>query len=137
MRSDVDRQVEARSRDLELGAALARLPQPELPEELDDRLRSAVEGERRRNLRRPGWPELLVVLAIVLLVAGTHAWRHVPPVARKPVGAPAFVRRNWDGSIMVRIGDPLLGEVEDVGDLYVFRRVDGRWLIDEIIHRGN
>jgi hypothetical protein len=224
MRPDLDRQVEAWRRDLELGAALARLPQPELPGELDDRLRAAVEKERRRSPRRPGWPELLVVLAIIALVAGALAWRYVPPsastmaqvrsaietrrdcliptppkaaiargrmtasewaalekqvaadivasctarfalqqivndrapknaahvsanalrgggmwpapVARTPVGAPAFVRRNWDGSIVVRIDQPLLGQVEDAGDLYVFRRVDGRWLIDEIIHRG-
>jgi hypothetical protein len=58
------------------------------------------------------------------------------PVAQQPVGDPGFVRRNWDGAIVVRIDQPLLGQVEDIGDLYVFRRVDGRWLIDEIVHRG-
>jgi hypothetical protein len=58
------------------------------------------------------------------------------PVARQPVGAPTFVRRNWDGSIVIRIDQPLLGQVEDIGDLYIFRRVDGRWLIDGIVHRG-
>ena len=52
------------------------------------------------------------------------------------MGDPVFVRRNWDGSMVIRIDQPLLGQVEDVGDLYVFRRVGGRWLIDEIVHRG-
>jgi hypothetical protein len=58
------------------------------------------------------------------------------PVAREPVGEPSFVRRDWDGSIVVRLGSTLLGQVEDVGDLYVLRQVDGRWLIDEIIRQG-
>lgn len=58
------------------------------------------------------------------------------PVAQRPVGDPDFVRRTWDGSIVVRIGRPLLGQIEDIGDLYVLRRVDGRWLIDEIVHSG-
>lgn len=224
MRPDIDHLVEAQQRDLQLGAALAALPRPELPEDLDDRLRAAVGKERRRNRRRPGWPELLAVLLIVTVVGGALAWRYVPPSsstmdqvrsaielrraslipippeaaiargrmtpaeraalekqvaadivasctprfaleqivegraprnavqvsanalasgvvwpappARQPVGDPDFVRRNWDGSIVVRIGRELLGQVEDTGDLYVFCRVDGRWLIDEIVHRG-
>lgn len=224
MRPDYDRIVEGQRRDLELGAALAALPQPELPDDVDARLRAAVEQERRRNRRRPGWPELLAVLLLVVLAGGALAWRYAPPrsstmdqvrsaielrrdsliptppqtaiargrmtaaergalekqvaadivasctprfareqivagraprdgarvsanllasgaewpapVARQAVGDPVFVRRDWDGSIVVRIDRPLLGQVEDAGDLYVFRRVDGRWLIDEIIHRG-
>ena len=224
MRPDIDHLVEAQQRDLQLGAALAALPQPELPDDLDDRLRAAVGKERRRNRRRPGWPELLAVLLFVALVGGALAWRYVPPssstmdqvrsaielrrdsliptppeaaiargrmthadraalekqvtgsivasctprfaleqivegrapqdavqvsanalasgmawpapVARQPIGDPAFVRRNWDGSIVVRIDQALLGQVEDTGDLYVFRRVDGRWLIDGVAHRG-
>jgi hypothetical protein len=224
MRPDIDRLVEGQRRDLELGAALAALPQPELPDDVDVRLRAAVEKERRRNRRRPGWPELLALLLIVAAVGGALAWRYVPssqatmeqvrsavelrrdsliptppqaaiargrmtaaervalgeevrrdiiasctprfareqirqdravqnavqvsanalasgmewpaPVARQLVGEPSFVRRNWDGSIVIRLGSPLLGEVEDAGDLYVLRRVDGRWLIDEIIHQG-
>jgi hypothetical protein len=224
MRPDIDRLVEGQRRDLELGAALAALPQPELPDGVDARLRAAVEKERRRNRRRPGWPELVALLLLVAVVAGALAWRYVPPssstmeqvrsaielrrdsliptppkaaiargqmtpaeraalekqvaadivasctprfaheqivggrapqdavqvsanalasglawpapVARQPVGDPSFVRRNWDGSIVVRIDEPLLGDVEDTGDFYVFRRVDGRWLIDEIVRRG-
>ena len=224
MRPDIDRLVEGQRRDLELGAALAALPQPELPDDVDVRLRAAVEKERRRNRRRAGWPELLAVLLLVAAVGGALAWRYVPPrtstmdqvrsaielrrdsliptppkaaiargrmtaaervalekqVARsivasctpqfaleqvgegrapqnavqvsanalasgvvwpapatqRPVGDPDFVRRNWDGSIVVRMGRELLGQVEDIGDLYIFRQVDGRWLIDEIIHRG-
>jgi len=224
MRPDFDSLVEGQRRDLELGAALAALPQPELPDDVDARLRAAVEKERRRNRRRPGWPELLAVLLLVAVVGGAMAWRYAPPrastmdqvrsaielrrdsliptppeaaiargrmtpaeraalekqvarsivagctprfareqivegrapqdavqvsanalasgmawpapVARQPVGDPAFVRRNWDGSIVVRIDQPLLGDVEDTGDLYAFRRVEGRWLIDEIVYRG-
>lgn len=224
MRPDYDSLVEGQRRDLELGAALAALPQPELPDDVDARLRTAVEKERRRNRRRPGWPELIALLVIVAAIAAPLAWRYAPPrsstmdqvrsaielrrdsliptppeaaiargrmtpaeraalekqvaadivasctprfaleqivegrapqdavqvsanalassmawpapVAQQPVGDPAFVRRNWDGSIVVRIDEPLLGQVEDIGDLYVFRRVDGRWLIDEIVHRG-
>ena len=224
MRPDYDSLVEGQRRDLELGAALAALPQPELPDDVDARLRAAVEKERRRNRRRPGWPELLAVLLLAAVVGGALAWRYAPPssstleqvrsaielrrdsliptpseaaiargrmtpaertalerqvarnivasctprfaleqiveghaprnaaqvsanalasgmawpapVARQPAGDPAFVRRNWDGSIVIRINQALLGQVEDVGDLYVFRRVDGRWLIDEIVHRG-
>lgn len=53
------------------------------------------------------------------------------PAAEMPAGDPVFVRRNWDGSIVIGFG-----EDEEIGDLYVFRRVDGRWLIDEVVHRG-
>jgi hypothetical protein len=220
MRPDIDRLVEGQRRDLELGAALAALPQPELPDDVDLRLRAVVEKERRRNRRRPGWPELMVVVVIVAAIAAPFAWRYLPPsssttdqvravmetrrkyaiptppqpaiargrmtaeervrlereVARSiaatctprfalheivddhlprhavqtsagrlaeggswpapavidmPVGEPALVRRNWNGSIVIRFGQD-----EEVGDLYVFSRIDGRWLIDEVIHRG-
>lgn len=212
--------TEGESRDAELGAALAALPQPELPGDVDSRLRAAVEKERRRNRRRPGWPEALVVLAIAVAIAAPFAWRYLPPsgatlaqvqavmetrrayvvptppepaiargrmtvaeraalereVARSiretctpqfaryeiaeahlprhavrasarrlaggggwparavidlPAGDPVLVRREWDGSLVFRFGPD-----EWSGDLYIFRRVDGRWLIDEVIHRG-
>lgn len=58
------------------------------------------------------------------------------PVTRRPLGDPAFVRRAWDGAIVVRLDRPLLDSVGDRADLYVFRRVDGRWLIDDIDYRG-
>lgn len=221
MRPDYDSLVEGQRRDLELGAALAALPQPELPDDVDARLRTAVEKERRRNRRRPGWPELIALLVIVAAIAAPLAWRYAPPrsstmdqvrsaielrrdsliptrpeaaIARgrmtpaeraalekqvaadivasctprfalqqivdyphlarnavrassrrlaeggswpapavidMPVGDPVLVKRNWDGSIVIRFGKD-----EEVGDLYVFRRIDGRWLIDEIVHRG-
>ena len=79
MRPDYDSLVEGQRRDLELGAALAALPQPELPDDVDARLRAAVQKERRRNRRRPGWPELLAVLLLVAVVGGALAWRYVPP----------------------------------------------------------
>ena len=81
MRPDYDSLVEGQRRDLELGAALAALPQPELPDDVDARLRAAVEKERRRNRRRPGWPELLAVLLLVAVVGGALAWRYAPPSA--------------------------------------------------------
>ena len=52
-------------------------------------------------------------------------------VVDMPVGDPTLVRRNWNGSIVNRFG-----EDEQVGDLFVIRRVDGRWLIDGVMHRG-
>ena len=81
VRHDYDSLVEGQRRDLELGAALAALPQPELPDDMDARLRAAVEKERRRNRRRPGWPELLAVLLLAAVVVGALAWRYVPPRA--------------------------------------------------------
>ena len=39
-------------RDLELGAALSALPYPQLPDDMDARLRAAIEVERRRRRRR-------------------------------------------------------------------------------------
>ena len=44
MNQDHDELVEKRSRDLELGAALAALPRPELPDDMDARLRAALEA---------------------------------------------------------------------------------------------
>ena len=79
MRPDYDSLVEGQRRDLELGAALAALPKPELPDDVDARLRAAVEKERRRNRRRPGWPELLAVLLLAAVVGGALTWRYAPP----------------------------------------------------------
>jgi len=58
------------------------------------------------------------------------------PVARQPLGEVVFVRRTWDGAIVVRLDQPGFDRAEDRADHYVLRRVDGRWLIDEIDHRG-
>ncbi len=58
------------------------------------------------------------------------------PVSRQPLGEVVFVRRTWDGTIVVRLDQPGFDRVEDRADHYVLRRVDGRWLIDEIDHRG-
>jgi hypothetical protein len=224
MKPDYDRLVEAQRRDLELGRALAGLPQPDLPEDIDARLRAAIEKELRRARRRPATIELIVLAVIVLVVGAVLAWRYVPPsattmgevraaietrrnaliptppgaaiargemtpqertdlerqvaaeiaacctprfaleriveddavnlaveasaelladgvewpapVARQPLGEVVFVRRTWDGAIVVRLDQPGFDRAEDRADHYVLRRVDGRWLIDEIDHRG-
>jgi len=224
MKPDYDRLVEAQRRDLELGRALAELPQPDLPEDIDARLRAAVEKELRRARRRPAMIELVVLSVIVLVVGAVLAWRYVPPsaptmdevravietrrnaliptppdaaiargemtpkeradlerqvaaeiaacctprfaleriveddavnlaveasaerladgmkwpasVSRQPLGEVVFVRRTWDGAIVVRLDQPGFDRVAERADHYVLRRVDGRWLIDEIDHRG-
>jgi hypothetical protein len=58
------------------------------------------------------------------------------PVARQPLGEVVFVRRTWDGALVVRLDQPGFDRAEDRADRYVLRRVDGRWLIDDIDHRG-
>lgn len=224
MRPDYDRLVEAQRRDLALGRALADLPQPELPEDIDARPRAAIEKELRPARRRPATIELVVMAVIVLVIGAVLAWRYVPPsaptmdevraaietrrnaliptppeaaiargemtleertdlerqvaaeiadcctprfaleriveddavnlaveagaelladgaewpapVSRQPRGEVVFVRRTWDGAIVVRFDQPGFDSIEERADHYVLRRVDGRWLIDEIDHRG-
>lgn len=215
--------IETQRRDLALARALAALPQPELPDDMDARLRAALEKEQRRRRRRPGWRELLALLVVVGAVAGTIGWRYLPPssstmaqletavemrrnalipmppqsavargrmteaerarlerqvaadiaacytprfalelivehdAAAEAVAASAhqlaagaewpapvtrqpselvFVRRDWDGSIVVGLEQPQFDKVGASADLYTFRRLDGRWLIDDIDHRG-
>ena len=224
MKPDYDRLGEAQRRDLELGRALAGLPQPDLPKDIDARLRAAVEKELRRARRRPATIELVILSVIVLAIGAVLAWRYVPPsaptmdevraaietrrnaliptppgaaiargemtpkeradlerevaaeiadcctprfaleriveddavnlaveataelladgaewpapVSRQPLGEVVFVRRTWDGAIVVRLDQPGFDRAEDRADHYVLRRVDGRWLIDEIDYRG-
>ncbi len=216
--------VEAQRRDPALGRALAELPPPELPSDMDERLRAAVEKELRRARRRPATIALVVLAVLLAAIGGLLAWRYVPPrattmeevraaietrraaliptppeaaivrgymtaqerdalerqvtaalsacctpryaleriieddavdvavraaaeqladgaawpapVARQPLGDVVFVRRTWDGALLVRLDQPHLDRVGDRGDLFLFRRVDGRWLIDHIDHRG-
>lgn len=66
-------------RDLVLGRALARLDEPALPEALQLQLRATIEKEHRRRHRRPGWPELLVLVLVSALVGSALAWRYAPP----------------------------------------------------------
>lgn len=68
-----DHLVESQSRDLELGAALAALPRPELPDDMDARLRAMLEGERRRRRRRRGVTTLGLAATLAALVLGGAA----------------------------------------------------------------
>lgn len=63
MKPNHDGLIEGLPRDFELGAALAALPQPELPEDMDARLRAAIERARHRKRRR------VVVLSVAAAVA--------------------------------------------------------------------
>jgi len=216
--------VQAQRRDLALGRALAELPPPVLPDDMDERLRAAVEKELRCARRRPAAIAALVLAVLLAALGGYVAWRHVPPsattmeevrvaietrraaliptppeaaiarghmtgeerdalqrqvmaalaacctpryaleriseedaideavrasaelladgsawpapVAREPLGEVVFVRRTWDGAIVVRVDQPQFDSVGDRVDHYLLRRVDGRWLIDDIDHRG-
>lgn len=229
MKSHYDHLVEGQlgERDRDLGRALANLHEPPMPDDLEARLRTAVERERRRNRRRPGLREWLVLLLIVAAIGGALAWHYVPPgeatmeqlrtaietrrvnliptppeaaiargrmtaeerealerevarsivacctpsfsreqivenhaaqkavrasatllaqhapwpapVARQTLGDVEMVRRNWDGSLVVRVDQPGLSKDDEsvLADLYVFRRLNRRWLIDAIIYRGS
>ncbi len=68
-------------RDLELGRALATLEEPQLPEDFADRMRIAVDKERRRNRRRAGLIELVTLFVICGLVGAVAAWRYIPPAS--------------------------------------------------------
>lgn len=57
-------------RDFALGAALAALPQPELPEDMDARLRAAIERARHRKRRRVVVLSLAAALATLLTLGG-------------------------------------------------------------------
>jgi hypothetical protein len=73
MKRDDDGVGEERRRDLELGAALAGLPHPELPDDLESRLRMAVQAERRRRRRRRSVATLALAAALAALMLGGAA----------------------------------------------------------------
>ena len=73
MNRDDDGLIEEQSRDLELGAALAALPSPELPGDMDARLRAAVEAERRRRRRHRSVATLGLAAALAAIVLGGAA----------------------------------------------------------------
>jgi hypothetical protein len=72
MNQDRDEFVEER-RDLELGAALAALPHPELPDDMDARLRAALELERRRRRGRRSVATLGLAATLAAIVLGGAA----------------------------------------------------------------
>ena len=72
MNQDHDQFVDER-RDLELGAALASLPHPELPADMDARLRAALETERRRRRRHRSAAALGLAAALAAIVLGGAA----------------------------------------------------------------
>ena len=65
--------IEEQRRDLELGAALAALPHPELPDDMDARLRAAIEVERRRRRRRRSIATLGLAATLAAIVLGGAA----------------------------------------------------------------
>jgi hypothetical protein len=73
MKQDHDNPVEEQRRDLELGAALAALPHPELPDDMDARLRAALEIERRRRRRHRRVATLALAAALAALALGGAA----------------------------------------------------------------
>jgi hypothetical protein len=72
MNRDRDESVEGR-RDLELGAALSDLPHPELPDDMEARLRAAIEVERRRRRRHRSVATLGLAAALAAIVLGGAA----------------------------------------------------------------
>lgn len=73
MNPDRDNVVEAPGRDPELGAALAALPHPELPGDMDARLRGAIETERRRRRRHRSIATLGLAATLAAVVLGGAA----------------------------------------------------------------
>jgi hypothetical protein len=73
MNQEHDESVAEQHRDLELGAALAALPQPELPHNIDARLRAALELERRRRRRNRSITTLGLAATLAAIVLGGAA----------------------------------------------------------------
>lgn len=72
MNQDHDELADER-RNLELGAALAALPHPQLPDDMDARLRAALEVERRRRRRRRSATTLGLAATLAAIVLGGAA----------------------------------------------------------------
>ena len=73
MNPNVDSPTRGQGRDLELGAALSALPHPELPADMDARLRAALEAERRRRRRRRSLTTLGLAATLAAIVLGGAA----------------------------------------------------------------
>ncbi len=70
MKQHDDGLVEGQRRDRALGAALAALPHPELPDDMDARLRATIEVERRRRRRHRSVATLGLAATLAALVLG-------------------------------------------------------------------
>ena len=73
MKQNHDSPAEEQRRDLELGTALATLPHPDLPDDMDARLRAAVEMAHRRRRRRRSVATLALAAALAALTLGGAA----------------------------------------------------------------
>jgi hypothetical protein len=73
MNPDHDGLAEEPRRDSKLGAALAALPQPELPGDVDARLRATIEMELRRRRGRRSVAALALAAALAALALGGAA----------------------------------------------------------------
>ncbi len=73
MKRDGDIPIEEQRRDLEVGEALAALRHPELPDDMEARVRAALEAERRRRRRQRSVASLGLAAALAALVLGGAA----------------------------------------------------------------
>ncbi len=73
MNPDQNGLIDKQSRDVELGAALAALPHPELRGDMDARLRAALETERRRRRRHRSVATLGLAATLAALTLGGAA----------------------------------------------------------------
>ncbi len=103
MNPDRDNVVEAPRRDPELGAALAALPHPELPDDMDARLRATIEVERRRRRRHRSAAALALAAALAALALGGAALAGAfdkdpsPPWPKPPLPAESVYPTNAAG----------------------------------------
>jgi hypothetical protein len=134
MNRDRDEFVEGR-RDLGLGAALAALPHPELPDDMDARLRAALEAERRRRRRRRSVTALGLAAALTAIVLGGAAlagafdsssrvpWPE-PPLPAESVYPTNAAGQTYGGAKPLAEDPDLVGVVATNGKHGYSRRLD-------------
>lgn len=123
MKQDNDSLIEGQRRDLELGAALAALPHPELPVDMNARLRAAVETARRRKRRRVVVVALAAAVAVLIALGGvalagsSGSHRSAPemilasPLTGSPTPYPTNSAGQTYGGGQEGIADPRLQKV--------------------------